>query len=327
MTASTLPARAKLEETFELDKDPAPLVVVDFHVYCWDVIRWYDEKVKSLVSEEVAKKLIRAAWAARIQRGPDMLPRHNYRFLVIADSRYDDTGNYWRDKFMSASQEVKTAWDNYAETKKVDLNDIPTTYKGQRSEKTDDFWFVFNEGWDYCQTYYGIHHHKGYEADDFAGAIYRASRDREGTIARERQILLSTIDRDWSQLVDESHRIYFANTRIPFLKEKIQERLVGEQGVRDHTLHKMGFELDHPRNLADYKVLHGDMGDNLPPGSPKCLFDLCDANPDWNIEAVYPHYEKLLEDLDNPEANSRPDHFEKAIRAIGNVGIELPIKI
>jgi hypothetical protein len=121
--------------------------------------------------------------------------------------------------------------------------------------------------------------------------------------------------------------VYFANTRVPFPAEKIQERLVGELGVKEHTLHKMGFELDHPKNLADYKVLHGDLGDNLPPGAPKCLFDLCDANPDWNIEAVYPHLDRLIEDLNDPNANSRPDHFDSSLRAFATVGIEAPFKL
>ena len=327
MTVRALPTRTKLEEVFTLDTEPAPLVVVDFHVYCHDVLRWYQDKVQKLVSEEVAQKLVRAAWAAKIQRGPDMLPRHSYRWVVVADNRYKDTGNYWRDKYMSESEVVKQAWAEYAEGKGVSVTDIPTHYKGQRKDKTDDFWFVFNQGWDYCSKYYGIHNHEGYEADDFAGAIYRASRDRSDDIVQRRQVLLSTLDRDWSQLVDESHRVFFANTRVPFPAEKIQERLVGELGVKEHTQHKMGFDLDHPKNLAEYKVLHGDMGDNLPPGSPKCLFDLCDSNPDWNIEAVYPDYDKLIEDLNNPEANGRQDHYEQALRAFATVGVEAPIRI
>ena len=327
MTVRALPSRTKLEDIFELDRDPTPLVVVDFHVYTWDIIRWYEDKVKSLVSPEVAKKLVRAAWAARVQRGPDMLPRHNYRFIIVADSRYRDTGNYWRDRFMTDSQEVQQAWADYAEAKGVDFDALPKSYKGTRGEKTDDFWFVFNEGWDYCQQYYGIHSHEGYEADDFAGAIYRASRDRKEDLIHSRQVLLSTLDRDWSQLVDESHRVYFANTRVPFPAEKIQERLVGEYGVKEHTMHRMGFELDHPKNLAKYKVRHGDMGDNLPPGSPLCLFDLCDANPDWNIEKVYPRYVELIEDLNNPEPNTRFDHYEQSLRAFMTVGVEAPVRI
>jgi hypothetical protein len=327
MTVRALPTRTKLEEIFELERTPAPLVVVDFHVYAHDIMRWYTDKVAKLVSEEVAKKLLRAAWAAKIQRGPDMLPRHTYRYVIVADSRYRDTGNYWRDKFMSDSKVVAQAWDNYAEAQKVPRESLKTNYKGTRGEKTDDFWLVFNAGMDYCQEYYGVFTHEGYEADDFAGAIYRASRDKTGEVVQKRQILLSTLDRDWSQLVDESHRVYFANTRVPFPSEKIQERFVGELGVKEHTLHKMGYELDHPKNLAEYKVLHGDMGDNLPPGSPKCLFDLCDANPDWNIEAVFPDFPSLLETLNNPGANDRPDHYEKALRAFAAIGIEAPVKL
>jgi hypothetical protein len=327
MSIRALPSRTKLEDIFELANEPAPLVVVDFHVYAHNILRWYTEKVTSLVSEEVAKKLLRAAWAAKIQRGPDMLPRHSYRYVIVADSRYHDTGNYWRDKFMTDSLVVSQAWDNYAEAQGVARETLKTNYKGTRGAKTEDFWLVFNAGMDYCQQYYGVFSHEGYEADDFAGAVYRASRDRTDEVVHERQILLSTLDRDWTQLVCESHKVYFANTRVPFLSEKIQERLVGELGVREHTLHKMGFELDHPKNLADYKVLKGDEGDNLPPGAPKCLFDLCDANPDWNIEETYPDYDKLIETLNDPSANSRPDHFDSSLRAFATVGIEAPFKL
>jgi hypothetical protein len=327
MSIRALPSRTKLEDIFELANEPAPLVVVDFHVYAHDILRWYTEKVTSLVSEEVAKKLLRAAWAAKIQRGPDMLPRHSYRFVITADSRYKDTGNYWRDKFMTDSEVVSQAWDNYAEAQKVSRESLKTNYKGTRGTKTDDFWTVFNIGMDYCQQYYGVFSHEGYEADDFAGAVYRASRDRTDEVVHERQILLSTLDRDWTQLVDESHKIYFANTRVPFLSEKIQERFVGELGVKEHTKHRMGYDLDHPKNLADYKVLHGDMGDNLPPGSPKCLFDLCDANLDWNIEQTFPQFDSFLEELNNPNANDRPDHFDKSLRAFATVGIEAPFRI
>jgi hypothetical protein len=327
MTVRALPTRTKLEEVFELEREPAPLVVVDFHVYAHDIMRWYTDKVAKLVSEEVAKKLLRAAWAAKIQRGPDMLPRHSYRYVIVADSRYRDTGNYWRDKFMTDSPVVSQAWDNYAEAQGVPRETLKTNYKGTRGEKTDDFWLVFNAGMDYCREYYGVFTHEGYEADDFAGAVYRASRDRTEDVVHRRQILLSTLDRDWSQLVDESHKVFFANTRVPFPAEKIQERLVGELGVKEHTAHKMGFDLDHPKNLAEYKVLHGDMGDNLPPGSPKCLFDLCDANPDWNIENVFQDYGTLLETLNDPNANSRPDHFDSSLRAFATVGIEAPFKL
>jgi hypothetical protein len=87
----------------------------------------------------------------------------------------------------------------------------------------------------------------------------------------------------------------------------------------------MGYELDHPKNLADWKVLKGDEGDNLPPGSPKCLFDLTEPNPEYNIDEQAPWYDDLVEELNNPEPNDRPDHFESAYRAFVNVCIEPPV--
>ena len=320
--------RPKLENVIKLENNPSPLVVVDFHVYLHDVKRWYEDKIQGSFSNEVEDKLIKAAWALKINRGPDMLPRHSYRILVVADSRYQDTGNYWRDRYMKECPVVKQAWEDYAERENKSLEELPTHYKGTRKEKDDTFWRVFNIGWEYAHNYFPVFSHEGYEADDIAGAIYRVSRDNVGGgVATRRQIFLSTLDRDWSQLVDEGHKVYFANTRVPFPNEKIQEPLVDNEGVKDHTLHRMGYELDHPKNLADWKVKHGDMGDNLPPGSPKCLFDLCEPNPDYNIEQAAPWYTELVECMNDPKVNDRPDHFENCIRQFAKICLEAPVNL
>jgi hypothetical protein len=320
--------RPKLETIFKLDNNPTPLVVVDFHVYLHDVLRWFEDKIEGSFNAEVEDKLIKGAWALKVNRGPDMLPRHTYRIVVVADSRFQDTGNYWRDRYMTESPVVQQAWQNYAEKEGKDLSEIPTNYKGTRKEKTGNFWRVFDIGWKYVNEYFPVFSHEGMEADDIAGAIYRISRDGgPDSIASKRQIFLSTIDRDWSQLVDEDHRIYFANTRHCFPNEKIQERLVGNQGVIDHTKHKMGFDLDHPKNLADWKVLHGDLGDNLPPGSPKCLFDLCEPYTDFVIEKVAPWYPDLVECLEENKPNDRPDHFDTTLRQFAKIMLEAPVSL
>lgn len=320
--------RKKLESYFKLERNPAPLVVVDFHVTLHDILRWFEEKIENSFKPEVEDKLLKGAWALKINRGPDMLPRHSYRIVVVADSRFPDTGNYWRDRFMRESTTVKSAWEQYAEAQGKNLSEIPTHYKGTRGEKTDNFWRVFHIGWAYCNEYFPTFSQEGFEADDIAGAIYRVSRDSSpDSVVTQRQIFLSTLDRDWSQLVDEEHRVYFANTRVPFPKEKIQERLVGNQGVIEHTLHRMGYELDHPSNLADWKVKHGDLGDNLPPGSPKCLFDLCEPNPYYSIEKTAPWYSQLVGCLNDPEANDRADHFETTIRQFAKICLEPPVRL
>jgi len=320
--------RPYLEKLIVLDRNPAPLVVVDFHVYLHDVLRWYEDKIEGSFSREVENKLLKGAWALKINRGPDMLPRHSYRIVVVADSRFKDSGNYWRDKVMSESSIVKQAWENYAEKEGKNLAQIPTNYKGTRGEKTDNFWRVFDIGWEYVNNYFPTFSQEGFEADDIAGAIYRISRNGgPDSIARKRQIFLSSLDRDWSQLVDESHKIFFANTRVPFPKEKIQERLVGEQGVIEHTKHRMGYDLDHPRNLADWKVKFGDSGDNLPAGSPKCLFDLCEPHTDYVIEKAAPWYDQLVECVEDSKFNDRPDHFETTLRQFAKTMLEAPVKM
>lgn len=315
-----------LEKTFKVESDPAPVVVVDFHVYLHDVKNWFESKIEGSYSKEVEDKLIKGCWALKIQRGPDMLPRFPHRVLIVADSRYPDTNNYWRDRFMRRSAEVQSAWLAYAESQGKDLSEIPTHYKGTRGEKTETFWRVFNIGWEYVNKYYPVFSQEGYEADDIVGAIYRISRDSiGGEIANNRQIFLSSIDRDWTQCCADEHKVYFANTRKPFPKEKIQARLVDNAGVIEHTKWKMGFDLDHPKNLADWKAVAGDLGDNLPPGSPKCLFDLTEPNPEFNIEKDAPWYDDLVKYLNDPNPNDLQSHFENAYMAFVKVFIEPPV--
>jgi len=318
-------SRPKLESIFKLEREPAPLNVIDFNVMTHDVLRWYESKIEGSFSEEVEEKLIKGAWALYVNRGPTMLPRHTYRVIFVADYRYADTGNYWRDKFMSQSAVVRQAWLDHAENKGVNVSTIPTNYKGQRGPKTDTFFKVYKIGRQYATEYFPFFDAEGYEADDWAGSLYRLSRDSDDdSVVRQRQILLNTLDRDWSQLVDEDHKVYFANSRVPFPKEKIQERLVGNQGVIEHTLHRMNYEITHPSGLAEKKVLHSDEGDNLPAGSPIELFDLCHANSVWNIDTVS-NRDKFVEEVNNPNANCRPDHYDQTLRQFLKICLEPPV--
>jgi hypothetical protein len=316
---------AYFENEFRPFVNPCPTVVIDFNVMLHPILDWAEKNVFLKFESEVEEKLIKAAWAARINRGPEMLKYNpNYRFLVIADNKFKATGNYWRDLYKK--REVESCWEEYCEEKNLDISETPTAYKGTRGEKTLNFYRVFDIGKEYCEKYYNFFDHPGFEADDFAGAIYRISRDEEDSVAHKRQILLLTIDRDWSQLVSDEHRIYFANTRKPFPNEKIQERLCGNKGVIEHTKHRMKFDLDHPKNLAFWKVQHGDMGDNLPPGSPIELFDLTEANPEYNVDSL-PQVKRIREELNNPKPNSQPDHYRQSLSAFIRCLVEAPIEL
>jgi hypothetical protein len=88
----------------------------------------------------------------------------------------------------------------------------------------------------------------------------------------------------------------------------------------------MGFDIPHPKELPHFKVLHSDMGDNLPKGTPVELFDLCEAHPIYNIDEVAQH-EELVECVNNPKANDRPDHYEQALRQFVKICLEPPVSL
>ena len=318
--------RPKLEQTIVLERNPVPLVVWDFNVAVFHVLNWYS-KISGSFKEEVEAKLVKGAFALHINRGPDMLPRHTYRMLFVADKRFKESSNYWRNNVMQTCPIVKQAWVDHAEREGVPFESLKTNYKGTRVEKTDEFWFVYNICRDYATKYFPFFEAEGYEADDFAGAVYRLSRDSDDdSIARKRQIFLATLDRDWSQCVDEAHKIYFANTRYPFPNEKIQERLVGNDGVIEHTAYKMGYDLTHPSELSKFKVLHSDMGDNLPKGTPIELFDLCEPHPEFNIDKL-PLFTDLEECCNDPTPNDRKDHLKQTLTQFAKICLEAPYKV
>jgi len=55
------------------------------------------------------------------------------------------------------------------------------------------------------------------------------------------------------------------------------------------------------------------------------LFDLIEPSSEYNIEKDAPWYEELVEYLNDPNPNDRPDHFESAYRAFVNICLEPPV--
>ena len=309
------------EHSFKLEKDPAPLVIVDYLVMAWGIFN-YIQEIQHLYSPELIQKITKALWAFKINRGPDMLPQHDYRIVVVSDKRFEKQGAYWRGVEILKDERMEVVWEDYCEAKGISHEATPTSYKGNRRQKDDNFYEVVEIGWEYVTKYFPCFKEEGYEADDWAGAVYRVSRDTR-SVCRDRQILLSTIDRDWSQLVDESQKIYWANTRFPGPKERIQERLAGEDQVKLHTEIKLKMDISCPRDLAHAKQEQGDMSDNLPAGSPLEYFDLCEPHPRYRIEKL-DQYPRFLAALNDPAPNVRYDHYKKALEACGKIGLQLP---
>lgn len=310
------------EETFVLEKDPAPLVVLDFMVAAWGVYGFLQD-YQHLYSQELLDKITKALWVIKVNRGPDMLPKHDYNIVVVSDKRFPESGTYWRGVEIHKDERMEVVWEEYCEGKGTNVAEVATGYKGNRRDKDDNFYRVVEIGWEYVTSYFPCFKQEGLEADDWAGAIYRYSRDTKG-VCHDRQVLLSTIDRDWSMLVDEAHKVFWANTRYPGPKERIQERLAGEDQVLLHTELKLGVQINHPRDLAQAKQEQGDLGDNLPPGSPLEYFDLCEPHPKYRVETL-DSYEELKVALDDPAPNVRFDHFDKAVNAFKKFGLAPPL--
>ena len=310
------------EETFKLDKSPAPLVIVDFMVQAWMVYNFIQD-LKHLYSPELIAKVTKAIWAVKLNRGPDMLPLHDYTSVVVSDKRFVEQGVYWRGVEVLKDERIEAAWEEYCESKGIDINVTPTGYKGNRKDKDDGFYECHQIGWAYAQKYFPCFKQEGYEADDWAGALYREVRDGTNKTLRERQKLLYTIDRDWSGLVDESLNIWWANTRYPGSRERIQERLAGEDQVILHTQMKMGYDISHPIEIFAAKAEAGELGDNLPPGAPIEYIDLTETHPKYVLEKC-DQWDDFKEAVCDPEPNLHMDHYHQAVKALHKIGIACP---
>jgi hypothetical protein len=248
---------------------------------------------------------------------------HDHRVVVVSDKRFEDTKNYWRGNEVLKDERIEACWEEYCEGRNIKVEDIATGYKGNRRDKDDDFYRVHEIGWEYATKYFPCYKKAGYEADDWAGALYREVRDSSDTILRERQKLLYTIDRDWSGLVDESKNIWWANTRYPGPRERIQERLAGEDQVILHTKLKLGFDINHPLEIFAAKAEAGELGDNLPPGAPIEYIDLSETHPKYVLEEC-DQWESFVEAVCDPEPNIHQSHYDQSLAALKKVGMAFP---
>lgn len=290
----------KLEDFFVVKEYPAPIVIYDHMVHAHHVFEWVKD-FKAYVSTNKYHQLIKAAWAYSLNRGPEFLPQVNWRVIVVRDHK-DHEGAYWRKNVGECDPVLQQAWDNFQG------EIISRKYKGQRGKRPDEFWEVENIGRAYQDAYFPVFSEEKFEADDWAGLAHRLHPNN-------RQMFLYTVDRDWSMLVDEDREIYFANSRRPRERERIQQRLVDNEAVKDHTLHYMKREISHPRELAYAKSEKGDMGDNLPPGAPVYLFDLCEPPAMWRLENYNSQKAELFKkELENEKGNININHLEEVER-------------
>ena len=310
------------EDNFVLENSPAPLVLTDFMVIVWNVFNFVQD-LKHLYSPELLDKVTKAVWAIKINRGPDMLPMHDHHIVVVSDKRFLDSKNYWRGVEVLRDERIEACWEEYCEGRGISVDDIPTGYKGNRRDKDDGFHRVHEIGWEYVQKYFPNFRKEGYEADDWAGLLYREIKDTRNEVLKSRQKLMLTIDRDWSSLVDESENLWWCNTRYPGPREKIQERMAGEDQVIFHTKYKMGYDIEHPIDLFAAKAEAGELGDNLPPGAPIEYIDLSKPHKKYDLRNSDQH-SSFLEAIESPDPNVRWDHYDQSVEALRQIGVPIP---
>ncbi len=286
----------------ELDRhDKLPLVVIDFKVYA-HAVHSFTESALDIVQDDEAKlrKVVRALWAYKLNRGIDSLPPRDFTAVVVDDHKgeFEDTGvyGYWR------SQEAF-------------LLGMPE-YKGGRPDKPSLFPIILEEGYRYLKSPGSTYHFfdkEYYEADDIAGKISRIQRTDP---VSDRYVLLSTVDGDWQGLVSDEHRIVWCNTG-PWIP-----RIRTEAEVCDYYLRKEKLNISTARETYTVKVEVGDAGDNLLPGTPLRFFDLYEEDEVWGWTAE--EEATLREILSDTKASNRPDHLEKSGRYLQSLGMFLP---
>jgi len=298
-----------LEDVFEVEGESLlPIYVIDFKVAAHFINGFYD------IAEEVAqgddnllRQLIKALWAYRLNRGPDMLEPFDFVAIVADDLKGKVEDN--------ASISGKGYW-RHIEAYKLKMQE----YKAGRAPKQDNFLLVQDIGYEYIKSKSSSFHYfckEFFEADDIAGKIARMKRGASSrSNLAKRQVLLGTLDGDWQGLVSNEHKIFWCNTG-PWLP-----RMRGDKEVVDYYLRKEGLKIKEARECYTVKVEVGDIGDGLLPGSPLRFFDLYKEDEVWNFSKK--DTSTLSQILKSNARSNRPDHLESAKKFLLAHGMFLP---
>lgn len=288
-----------LESELDAQKN-LPLVVIDFKVYAHQ-IHTFTESVDHLAESDESKfrKIVRALWAYRLNRGVDSIPCRDFTAVVVDDHKGDfgdGVFGYWR----------------HLEAHKLGMPE----YKGGRPDKPSLFPIILEEGYKYVKSSGSTFHFfdkKFYEADDIAGKIARIQREDP---VLDRYILLSTLDGDWQGLVSDADKIVWCNTG-PWLP-----RIRTESEVCDYYLRKEKLNISTARETYTVKVEVGDAGDNLLPGTPLRFFDLYEEDPVWGwSEDEERELRAIMADI---RPSNRPDHLKASEAFLKSMGMFLP---
>lgn len=278
----------------------APLLIVDFMVMAWRIkdLLLYRGLDRGCTDAQL-KTIIKCLWAYNLNRGPSVLDQENWRIVVISD-RKDENNGYWRTHLIASDERMTKAY-----------KEKPQGYKSGRPQKDSLFMIIVELGQQYCFNYLNYWFEPGYEADDWAGAIYREVRNTSDPELKSRKKILFTIDRDWTQLVDDSLNIIWVTSRQPRTKEHIQTQIATEYDVLYHTKFRYKKDIKSPLEIAQIKSNYGDASDNLPSKSPIEYITLSEPHPSYQLESMnsWSHFQECLS---SPWSNIQLDHLKEA---------------
>lgn len=228
-----------------------PIVVYDYRVYLYNILRVIEIENKNRVrplEDDLLNKYISAMWMVLFN---NPLPqcrnrsRKGYQVCIVDDQRYKTKNTYWR-------------------------NNLFPEYKGNRNtDRSDLYKLTYKLGLDYANKYgLKVFRQNGFEADDQAGQF---ARQKRSGICADRTLFLCTSDFDWAQLVNDKHRIYWSNALRYFPRLRNERSFLEVFSERDYGLDRLD-------ELAEWKRVNGDAGDNLLPelNPPIEVIDLLD---------------------------------------------------
>lgn len=304
-----------LEDVFEPRSDPfCPVYVIDFQVCAHFIAKFSEEIIQVSEAfeepEQIQRQIIKAMWAYRLNRGPDMIKQVPFVGLVV-----DDFKGELPVQFSEASVSGRGYW-RHIEAYKLNLAE----YKGGRGPKDSIFEIIIEEGRNYVLAPKSSFHYVSkefYEADDLAGLAVRLKRNApKSSVLSQRQLVMVTVDCDWSGLVSDRHEVYWANTG-PWLP-----RMRSEKEVCDYYLRKEGLLIDKARDCYAVKSQTGDASDNLSAGTPLRFFDLYDEDYKWGFTKK--DTDSIQKILNSTTPSNRTDHLESSRRFITQFGLCLP---
>lgn len=261
------------EKTYIIDENKLPILIFDLRVTLWHLV-YKLKHLEEFWTFDDYKKF----WEQKFNLPTDVFPKQKYQLIVVDDTKYK-AGNYWRDTYLQR------------------LNKEFPKYKGNRDPNRPDLYTKLHKAaLEYIEEnnipYFA---HKGFEADDFAGAFCYEILSRNGV---NRPVFLYTVDSDWGQLVNDDVEILFYYSGRPCWKHKLRS----EDQILEWFEEKQNIKLGEVRKIVDFKVEHGDSSDNLIPGSPRGVIDLLDPAKKLPKKIL----KRVSDALDNPGFITNP---------------------